>query len=152
MPLFKNFAAVARASHNIVTWSWWFWTWNGIYKNKPKSIEKQIHLCQLILWLCWSERKTSHQLKFAMFSWQKFASFLYHDMALPSCNTVYHIHITIQSLIMTARRKIITSDALKKDFASINDIFKIQYFVGPMISYIKFMLPCFNSFFWYSGR
>lgn len=47
---------------------------------------------------------------------------------------------------MIARRKIITSNALKKDFAAISDIFKTQYFVGPVISYMKSMLLCFNFF------
>jgi len=37
------------------------------------------------------ERKTGHQLKFAIVSWQDFASLLYHDMALTCCNTVYHV-------------------------------------------------------------
>lgn len=37
------------------------------------------------------ESKTSHQFNFAIFSWQEFASLLYHDMALACCNIAYHI-------------------------------------------------------------
>lgn len=37
------------------------------------------------------ERKTGHQFKFAICSWQKFAPLLYDDMALPCCNIVYHM-------------------------------------------------------------
>lgn len=50
---------------------------------------------------------------------------------------------------MTTGSKTLTSNALQKDFTYVNDIFKIQYFVGPMVSYLN---PCFGPFFQESGR